>query len=119
LPSGSGALEIDIFLDAERASVDPCRRAGDNAESAQAFRRIAPRLSEARAAVLHAIENAGNLGATIHDVCAALTLDRGLPVPPNGISGRLTELRQAGLIYRCGRRAGCAIYRHEAWSTHG
>lgn len=78
---------------------DPCQnRHGGNAESVDAFARIAPTLPEARSQVLECIRWAGERGATVKEIGEIMGK------PPNAISGRLTELCAAKLIRRKGVR---------------
>lgn len=64
-------------------------RHGGNAESEEAFRRLAPALPQQRALVLAKIREAGPEGMSCKEVAAALG------VGMNVISGRFTELRVA------------------------
>ena len=98
-------LEIDWQAKAARASGRDitANRHGGNAESEAAFRRVGMHLTQARAAVLQAVQNAPQ-GLTCKELAEAWDCGQ------NAISGRFSELLQAGLIERTGeRRDGSAV----------
>lgn len=68
------------------------------AHSREVHQRIAPRLPSDRQAVLDVIRNAGTRGATLFELSEALRKQ------PHEISGRITELVQAGLVIRPGHK---------------
>lgn len=103
---------------------DPCRRAGDNPESADAFRRSEPVHAARRQQVFELIRKSGEQGMTLLELCEAIGRDEGRVVNPNALSGRLTELHERRLIYRKGagdgrgghqRRDGAAVW----WAVGG
>ena len=80
---------------------DVCaRRHGGNEESRAA--RIACRVMEQRDKVLAAVEAAGALGITCHELASRWG------VSPHQISGRFSELKAAGHIRKAGTRKNTA-----------
>lgn len=80
-------------------------RHGGNPQSKAANCRVGYTKAEQRRHVLTFIQVRGALGATTDEVAA------GMGKPPNAVSGRLTELKAAGLIVKCGTRrtrSGCS-----------
>lgn len=78
---------------------DICRnRHQGNAESVAAFQTLLPGLTQRRQHVLSLIQKAGPEGLTVHEVADILN------TTPNAVSGRFTELKKAGLIFKQGRR---------------
>lgn len=90
---------------------DPCeRKHGGNPCSAEAWERAQHGLNATRQTILDYIRSTGANGATSKDVQAYLEVQVGQAVGLNVFSGRLSELRQAGLIVDSGRRRdGCAV----------
>lgn len=90
---------------------DICRnKHQDTPESVAAFEGITDSLKHRREEVRQAIEEAGEAGATVHEVA------RQMETHPNNISGRFTELKRDGLIEQTGRRptpsgAKAGVYR--------
>lgn len=74
--------------------------------SVEAFQVIAPTLSERRQRILAAIVDAGAAGVTLDE------LSQRFGVPAHTISGRVTELKRAGLVRHTGdrrrTRSGCS-----------
>tara|TARA_R110000824_G_scaffold203371_3_gene387792 strand:- start:501 stop:842 length:342 start_codon:yes stop_codon:yes gene_type:complete len=89
---------------------DICQnRHGGNEQSEAAFEEIKKELPFKRAIVLILLHKAALKGLTVHD------LSEQLGTTPNTVSGRLTELKQMGLIHKIGTRpspSGCssAVY---------
>ena len=69
-----------------------------NLESKAAFQTLLPGLSHRRHHVLSLIQNAGLEGLTVHEAAELLE------TTPNAVSGRFTELKKDGLIYKVGKR---------------
>lgn len=91
----------------EHPPVDPdicASRHGGNEQSQAAYERIEDGLPAARQACLDLIRSRGRLGATAKEVAERL----GKPL--NAISGRLSELKAAGLVVDSQMRLdGCAV----------
>ena len=92
----------DLPLFQSRAPDITANRHRGAATSVDAHCRITAELPERRRQVLEWIRSRGVLGATVHEVAAHFG------VSPNVVSGRLTELRVAGLILKNGARRGHA-----------
>lgn len=94
----------------DEASLDPsARKHGGNQNSEAAHESIKDHLPQARANVLAVIIQAGDHGATLHDVCQRLVLY------PNQASPRITELLNANRIKPIGVRPSpsgkaCSVY---------
>jgi hypothetical protein len=81
---------------------DVCaRRHGGNANSSAANRMVCKK--QDRETVFGLVELAQN-GLTLKEACLFLRRS------PNQISGRFTELKEAGRIVVRGRRDGCGVY---------
>lgn len=100
---------LPLFAAADASAADPCRRSGGNHESTAAFR--AGDKAKDREMVYRAIRARGAAGATLDEISTAFGR------PPNALSGRVVELREAGRIVRTVERrrtrTGCsaAVYR--------
>lgn len=80
-------------------TIDPsARKHGGNQNSKEAFESICSTLPESREKILRQIRIARSKGRTVDELSAIF--DR----PPNAISGRVTELRNEGLISAIGTR---------------
>lgn len=95
LPDGSRiCFECD-----DRQQTDICQnRHRGNAESVAAFQTLLPGLSHRRRHVLALIQKAGLKGLTVHEAAELLG------TTPNAVSGRFTELKREGLIFKNGKR---------------
>ena len=69
-----------------------------NPQSKEAFLKIRCDLPARRALCLCAIFQVGSNGLTVHELAELLK------TTPNAVSGRLTELKREGLIYKIGTR---------------
>lgn len=88
---------------------DVCEnRHGGNDASAEAFRRIGRNISEVHRWILGLVRQSDRFGVTLEDIVDAANeairkgqtrSGRTEPVTPNDLSGRLTELKAAGLIF--------------------
>lgn len=82
------------------------RRHGGNAESKKAHERIKQGKAETRLRILGHIKQLGTEGATTDEIAAWMN------VPPNAISGRMTELKKLGALTATSQtrrtRSGCA-----------
>lgn len=78
------------------------RRHGGNAESTVANRKAAPSKAAQRQRVLEACKGEGI-------TCRELAERWGVGM--NQISGRFTELKRTGTIFKVGTRAGCGVFR--------
>lgn len=82
-----------LFATSEPNGTDVCaRRHGGNQQSAAAFK-VGDKAKD-RERVFQFIHGRGEEGATLDEISEALGR------PPNALSGRLTELHEAGLIKR-------------------
>jgi hypothetical protein len=80
---------------------DPCAgRHGGNPQSEAAHRRLSVSglVGQQREWVLHQIRRAGKDGMTVDELSELATERCGREVPPNRISGRVSELKHLGLI---------------------
>ena len=85
-------------------------RHGGAPTSVDAFERIEKALPAARREVLGAIRREGDAGTHLKHVCRVLDKEK------NEVSGRISELKKAGLIEQTGaRREGCAVVRAVDW----
>ena len=88
-------MQFGLFENPQATTVSESNRAGRSARNdAQPVDSVA---SAGRAAVLEIVREAGSNGATSSDIAQRLSK------PKNAFSGRITELVQAGLLFR---RAG-------------
>jgi len=81
------------------------RRHKGNEQSSAAFHVIKDRLTQAQERVLGIIKYKGDRGATVNEIAFALD------TTPNAISGRVSELKRDGKIYKSGTRktrSGCS-----------
>jgi len=85
---------------------DICASKHGGAETSKdAFERIRPNLLECQKKVHEAVVNAGDFGLTLNEFCDQSGTQK------NSASPRFTELSGKGLIYKFGRRGGCAVWR--------
>ena len=72
------------------------RKHGGNAQSVAANGKVAPHKAGIRYRIEELVEESGERGLTLHELCARLNRF------PHQISGRMTELKAEGKIYERG-----------------
>jgi hypothetical protein len=81
------------------------RRHRGNEQSTAAFHVIMEKLTDWQADILHELEDLGDKGATVDELAVFFE------TTPNAISGRVSELKRMGKIYKSGTRktrSGCS-----------
>ncbi len=81
------------------------RRHKGNQQSTAAFHVIKDKITSSQEMILAAIKESGEEGATLDEICHYFNM------PPNAISGRISELKAMGKIYKSGTRktrSGCS-----------
>lgn len=93
---------------------DPCEsRHGGSERSVEAFEQVEHSAARQRDWCLQQIRRAGQFGLTCDQLAASASRSCGREVPPNRISGRLTELKRDGLVVRS------QVYRSRATRAGG
>ena len=95
---------MGVDLAARARERDPCRLHGGKEASAAAWQRLEPRAGTDKARILELIRGRREQGYT------STELEVPMGHGKNYFSGRLTSLRESGLIVERGHRGGCAVY---------
>lgn len=94
-----------------RRLADVCRhKHGGNQRSEEANKRLDPWKPSARRTIAELIEARGNKGMT------SAELEVALKRPKNRFSGRISELKSAGVLFVRGSRDGCDVLVHKRFA---